>query len=57
MEMNVDQSCGYDAIFDVNNRRAFGSKIRPNVHNQAVADMNILLSVQSAGGVDQTPSF
>ena len=57
MEMNVDQSCGYDTIFDVNNCRAFGREIRSNRHNKAVADMNVLLSVQSAGGVDQTPAF
>ena len=45
MQVNVDQSRCDNETFDVNNCRAVRLEIGSNRSNDAVTDMNILLSV------------
>ena len=57
MEMNIDQPRCDNETFDINSCRPLRLEISSNRRNKAVADMNVLQSVQSAGGVDHAPAL
>jgi hypothetical protein len=57
VKMNIDQSRCNDKTIQVNNRSAIRFEIGANGGNDAITDMNVVLSVETACRVEEAASF